>query len=101
MKIFSWNSRGLGKFEKRGKVKRMVRERKIDMVLIQETKKTSMDRRFVQSMWSGNNFEFIEVDAIRRSGGILCIWNSELFSMRECCSFKNCLIISGIYELNF
>ena len=83
MKIFSWNSRGLGKFEKRGKVKRMVRERKIDMVLIQETKKTSMDRRFVQSMWLGNNFEFVEVDAIGRLGAF-CV-----FGIQSCSQCEN------------
>lgn len=43
MKLLSWNVRGLGKPVKRRKIKNLFFERKVDMVLLQETKKQNSE----------------------------------------------------------
>ncbi|GMP75780.1 hypothetical protein CsSME_00032746 [Camellia sinensis var. sinensis] len=42
MKTLSWNIRGLGRPEKRRKVKEAIKDRKVDMVLLQEIKKANL-----------------------------------------------------------
>ncbi|GMP74929.1 hypothetical protein CsSME_00032179 [Camellia sinensis var. sinensis] len=71
MKIQSWNVRGLGRPEKMRKIKRSLAERKVDIVLIQETKTVVVSSDLVRSIWPGDHFEFISVDANGRAGGLL------------------------------
>lgn len=73
MKLMSWNVRGLGKSEKRRKLKEIIRVRKLDFVLLQETKKAEISELFVRSLWPGNQMEFMAMDAIGNTGGLLCI----------------------------
>ena len=87
--------------EKRVKIKKLIKERKIEMVLLQETKRHSMSREMVQSVWLGSNFEFSSVDSMGNSGGLLCIWNLDMFSLESCCSNKNFIILSGIFNSMF
>lgn len=51
MKIMSWNVRGLGLKGKRSKLKLLVKNRKVDILLIQETKQRSMVRDLIWSLW--------------------------------------------------
>ncbi|GMP41576.1 hypothetical protein CsSME_00011624 [Camellia sinensis var. sinensis] len=90
MKIQSWNIRGIGRPEKRRKIKKSILERKVDIILIQETKKSEVNIGLIRSMWPGDQFEFMTVDAAGRAGGLLCIWNP-----------KRILTKSGIYMREF
>lgn len=89
MKILSWNIRGVGRPEKRRNIKKLLDDRKIDMVLFQETKKSSICDVVVKSLWYKDSFQFMIVDAEGRAGGLLCIWDQEVFQLSECCSSKN------------
>lgn len=95
MKLLSWNIRGLGRLEKRSSIKRMVKDRQIDILLIQETKRSNIQVRDAKSVWPWDHMEFLAVDAEGNSGGQLCIWNPEVFVLSECCSTRNLIIISG------
>lgn len=46
-------------------------------------------------------FEFAEVDADGMSGGLLCVWNPEVFHADGLCSGRNFIIISGIISNSF
>lgn len=61
--------------KKRRQIKKSLADRKVDIVLLQETKKATVDSTLVRSTWPGDHFEFMAVDAIGRVGGLLCIWN--------------------------
>ena len=50
MKIISWNTRGLGSIKKRRVIKDFLCLENPDVVLLQETKRESCDRRFVGSV---------------------------------------------------
>ncbi|KAB2635279.1 hypothetical protein D8674_025813 [Pyrus ussuriensis x Pyrus communis] len=50
MKIISWNVRGLGSRQKRLILKQQFRRLKPDIIILQETKKASINRRLVASV---------------------------------------------------
>ena len=52
LKILSWNVRGLNDRRKRSIVKNLLRGWKYDVICLQETKLTGMDRQIVGSVWS-------------------------------------------------
>ncbi|RVX05281.1 Transposon TX1 uncharacterized 149 kDa protein [Vitis vinifera] len=83
MKIISWNVRGLGSRNKRRMVKDFLRSENPDVVMIQETKKEICDRRFVGSVWTVRNKEWVALPASGASSGILIIWDSKILSREE------------------
>ncbi|KAL7167318.1 hypothetical protein ACSBR2_037897 [Camellia fascicularis] len=58
MKMLSWNIRGLGRSEKRCKIKNVVKDRQIDILLIQETKRSNIQARDAKSIWHGTIWNF-------------------------------------------
>ena len=54
MKIISWNVRWLGSWKKRT-VKDFLKTVNPEIVMLQETKKETCDRRFVGSVWNGRD----------------------------------------------
>ncbi|RVW62762.1 hypothetical protein CK203_060223 [Vitis vinifera] len=83
MKIISWNVRGLGSRNKRRMVKDFLRSENPDVVMIQETKKENCDRRFVGSVWTVRNKDWVALPASGASGGILIIWDSKNLRREE------------------
>lgn len=55
--VLSWNARGLGRKEKRSRFKKIILEKKVDFLMIQETKKAGLAENFVQSFWGRRNLE--------------------------------------------
>lgn len=95
MKLFSWNIRGLGRPEKRRKIKNLLFDKKIDMALIQETKRSSMSNQVIRSLWPREKMESMVVDAMGVAGGLVCIWDPDVFQLSECCSNRNFILLSG------
>lgn len=87
--------------EKRSRFKKIVIDNKVDFLMIQETKKDVSTENFVQSLWGSRKFEFTEVDAAGMSGGLMCIWNPEVFAVEGICSGRNFIIISGFILNSF
>lgn len=101
MKVLSWNIRGLDKSIKRRKLKKLLHKRKVDMALIQETKRSSINENFVRSCWPGDHMEFMAVDSEGAAGGLLCIWNPVVFQLLACCSNGNFIILLGTLFCSF
>ncbi|CAL5344378.1 hypothetical protein CsSME_00032746 [Camellia sinensis var. sinensis] len=89
MKTLSWNIRGLGRPEKRRKVKEAIKDRKVDMVLLQEIKKANVLEQFVKSIWPHDLVGYMNVDADGSAGGLLCVLKPEIFSLANCCYNRN------------
>ncbi|RVW38710.1 Transposon TX1 uncharacterized 149 kDa protein [Vitis vinifera] len=83
MKIISWNVRGLGSRNKRRMVKDFLKTENPDVVMIQETKKEICDRRFVGSVWTARNKDWVALPTSGASGGILIIWDSKNLRREE------------------
>ncbi|XP_028098166.1 uncharacterized protein LOC114297885 [Camellia sinensis] len=95
MKILSWNVRGLGRVEKRRRIKEVLKEKKVDMAMLQETKKSEVDDIFVRSLWPNESMEFMGVDAEDSAGALLCIWKPEVFALKDCCSSRRFILLLG------
>lgn len=55
MKIVSWNVKGLGNSRKNFSIKELLRKYKVDLILLQETKKHSTVKNCFRSLWRGKN----------------------------------------------
>lgn len=95
MKIISWNIRGLGRREKRRGIRRLLSQRKVDILFLQETKKDSINPNMVNSFWPSTNFDFASVNASGLAGGILCAWDLDVFSLDEVIQNKHFILLKG------
>ncbi|XP_028122358.1 uncharacterized protein LOC114319532 [Camellia sinensis] len=75
--ILSWNIRGLGRQEKKGKIRKILKARNVDVVFLQETKKSAVAEKEVRTLWARNKMDFLAVDSKGLAGGLLCIWDPE------------------------
>lgn len=57
MKILSYNIRGLGDTAKRRVIREVLCRNQVDMVCIQETKSSSVDRRLCAQLWGDTEFD--------------------------------------------
>ncbi|CAL5339220.1 unnamed protein product [Camellia sinensis] len=83
------------------KIKKLVQKRKIDILLLQESKRSSVDSSFVKSMWPWESLQFMAVDSEGSARGLLCVWNPEVFNLVECCSARSFILLSGTYNQSF
>jgi hypothetical protein len=96
-KMVTWNVRGLNEMKKRLRVRRLLRQWKVDIVCLQETKLEMITHELVQSLWSCPYVEWSYVASFGASGGILLMWDRRVVSKVDvcqgnfvaACSFRN------------
>ncbi|KAL7181638.1 hypothetical protein ACSBR1_040519 [Camellia fascicularis] len=93
--MLSWNIRGTGRQEKRGKIRNILKERNVDVAFFQETKKSVVADKDVRAMWARNKMEYTAVDSEGLAGGLLCIWDPEVFQLKDCCCTRRFILLSG------
>lgn len=74
MKIISWNVRGLGARPKRALIKDLLSRENPDLVILQESKLTKVDRGMIKSVWSSRHVGWVTLEAMGSVGGILIMW---------------------------
>lgn len=99
--VMSWNARGLGRREKRSRFKKILLNNQVDFLMLQETKKAGVSEKFIKSFWGHRNFDYAEVEAEGMSGGLLCVWAAECFTMEGVASNRNFQFISGVLSNSF
>lgn len=100
MKILSLNVRGLSKQEKMGRIKKLLRDKKVDMAFFQETKQGSISNDFIKSLWWEDCAEFLDVEANGSAGGLLCILRPQFFTLLETCGNRNFIMMKVCWLLN-
>jgi exonuclease III len=95
MKIVSWNVRGLGGFEKRKEVKKLVVDKRPFIVCLQETKLMQIDNLLCSSLWGGSSHDFSYRPSVGASGGLLIMWDLEEVSINASFSFDHVLVVQG------
>ena len=83
LKIISWNVRGLNDSRKCLIVKNLLREWKCDVICLQETKLTGLDRQTVGNLWSCPFVDWVALDAVQTAGGILLMWDRRVLERKE------------------
>uniref|UniRef100_A0A803PZR9 Reverse transcriptase domain-containing protein n=1 Tax=Cannabis sativa TaxID=3483 RepID=A0A803PZR9_CANSA len=76
MKILTWNIRGSGDKVKRRAIKATICKINLDLVILQEVKKTTIDRSFIGNIWRSRFKAWIYHPAWGRSGGTLLVWDT-------------------------
>ena len=75
MKIVSWNVWGVGLARKRGVIKGNLKRIRPDIVILLETKKESLNERWIGSMWKGRYKSWVAFPSVGRAGGVVIIWD--------------------------
>ncbi|KAD5961600.1 hypothetical protein E3N88_13073 [Mikania micrantha] len=96
MNFLSLNIRGVGGAAKPRWVKSLVVSNKIGFLAIQETQLSDSSKIDLRRFWKGGGMESDFVNAVGRSGGLLCIWNSGIFGASKVVKDRNFLLISGM-----
>lgn len=78
---------------KRAIIKESIRKFREEIVLLQETKICCMEDRIIRELWGRR---FVKFNSLGASGGILLMWNSHKFAMKE--SWMGEFAISAIVE---
>ncbi|XP_057453055.1 uncharacterized protein LOC130744910 [Lotus japonicus] len=84
MKMLSFNVRGVASRVKWRRIREIVVEEQVDMILIQETKLQEVSTRLCYALWGDGNFDWKAKPAINRAGGLLCIWRKDTFKLHDC-----------------
>ncbi|KAK8506630.1 hypothetical protein V6N12_073583 [Hibiscus sabdariffa] len=73
MKVLSWNIRGMGVKTKTRAIRKVIAENKVDMLVLQETKKKEEEigEREVGRIWYNDEFRFLVASSKGKSGGLL------------------------------
>lgn len=94
MLVLSWNIRGMGAHLKRILIKEQLVKFCLDIVILQETKVSKMNRRIVKSIWSSKHIGWVALDAVGTVGarGILIMWREEVIVV--------CDAIQGVFSIS-
>ena len=81
LKLLSWNVRGLNDPKIREILRNWLRNWKVDVVCLQETKLDKVDWRLIQSIW-GNRYVAWEVlNAVNTAGGVHLLWDKQVLEL--------------------
>lgn len=70
-------------------------------MLLQETKQRSLSTELIRTIWWNDQFDYMEVDALESAGGLLCIWNPNIFHLHHVVGNRNFIILRGWIDSSF
>ena len=98
LRILSFNVRGLGGVLKKAEIRKLIAKEKVDLVCIQETKKVTIVKRLVESMWGHENVDWVYSGSTGASGGLLCMWNKVNFQKVDSWGEEGDLGVKGMWR---
>ncbi|GJW50462.1 RNA-directed DNA polymerase, eukaryota [Tanacetum coccineum] len=66
---------------------------------MQETKMSRMDLVTVRMVWGNSRFDFASSSARGLSGGILCVWDPEMFVKSQIVSHDHFVAVEGVWKI--
>jgi hypothetical protein len=78
----SLNLRGWGDLAKRRRLSSILNKGAFDMCLLQETKRALFTDTMIHNLWGHKDVRWVAKESNGLSGGILSIWNKDLFSFK-------------------
>lgn len=97
MNIVSYNVRGLRRGVKWGAIRRLVRNQKVDMICIQETKRESIDKATCHALWGDSDIGWEFQPAINTAGGLLCVWSQQAFKLERKEVGSGFILLEGVW----
>ena len=83
LRILSWNVRGANNSSKRKVIKAMIRNQRVNLFCLQETKIQAMTEGLVRSLGIGRFLNWSTLDAQGSVGGILICWDKRSLEVME------------------
>ena len=83
IRLLSWNVRGVNDSSKRKVIKAIIRNQKVDLFCLQETKIQSMNEGLVRSLGYGRFLDWGALDAQGAAGGVLICWDKRTLEIIE------------------
>ena len=71
LKIISWNVRGLNEWDERLRVRNLIKNWRLDIVCLQETKLELITRAMIRSLWGGQHVDWSYLGSCGACGGVL------------------------------
>ncbi|KAK3205564.1 hypothetical protein Dsin_019610 [Dipteronia sinensis] len=94
-------ARGLGRMEKRRVVRDLVRSTKPSILFIQESKLNHFDSRIIKSLGGSILSKGMGVEANGSAGGVITLWNEDVFGVKSCIHNDRCIILAGmLFSIN-
>jgi exonuclease III len=94
LKILSWNVRGINELDKRLRIKWLIRDWKVDLVCLMETKMEVITRAVVRSLWGCQHVDWCYMETSGASGGILIMWDRRAMEKVDECVGRYTLDVS-------
>jgi len=97
MNYMALNIRGIGEQHKRKWVRDLRSQNKINMLCLQETQLGSSSSACmdVKSCWGGSDCAFEIIEATGRSGGLLTVWDENIFKLSDVSKGRHFLAVFG------
>ncbi|KAL8483747.1 hypothetical protein ACS0TY_026433 [Phlomoides rotata] len=80
---------------KRSEIKKLINSNGIDMCCIQESKLEQVSSRVGNELWPNSDFEWVWKEAEGRAGGLISIWNKNLFTKTSSWHCRGLLVVNG------
>ena len=81
LKILIWNVRGANNRNKRKIIESLIKDDKVDLVCLQETKIQEMSVVIVRSLSVGNFLDWVALNSNGAAGGILIFWDNRVLKL--------------------
>lgn len=95
MNVLSLNVQGMGKKKKRRWISDLSGKHKVNFLALQETKTEHITDFDVKSVWGNFNYEYVFSPAIGLSGGVLCVWDPQVFVKSRSITTRSFVAIEG------
>ncbi|GJX15428.1 putative RNA-directed DNA polymerase, eukaryota, reverse transcriptase zinc-binding domain protein [Tanacetum coccineum] len=80
-------------------IQKICRKEEPYVLALQETKcRHQIDEQWIEDGWGLRNFGYVQVEAKGRSGGLLLVWDSNLFFMKQAAGNDNYSAIKGNWK---
>ncbi|KAL8543823.1 hypothetical protein ACS0TY_004393 [Phlomoides rotata] len=97
MRMLSYNIRGLGCRAKCREVCELIKSNRVNFCLIQKTKKEEVDEILCKTIWGSGRVGWAYKGFVGRLGGILSLWNSDLFVASSCWHMEGAVVVNGFW----
>jgi exonuclease III len=75
--------RGWGDSAKRRRLQSLIKSGAFEVCLLQETKRTSFEDYMIHNLWGHKDVAWVVKESCGLSGGLLIMWNKDLFTLRH------------------
>ncbi|KAK8656628.1 hypothetical protein V6N13_098573 [Hibiscus sabdariffa] len=92
-------STGLGSSVKRKVIRTVLRQQRVKMVFLVETKLEVVSDSLIKSIWWMDSFMYVFSPLVGLSGGLIIVWKFSKFTIHDVCRDSRFLLVSGIWVL--